>query len=160
VNYFIRGENLVEITLREITKDNWRECVDLKVGPGQEKFVAPNLFSIAEAKFEPEWRPLAIYRGETMVGFTMYGRDERDGSYWIIRLMIDAAYQGRGYGRAAMIEVIRQLKEKPDCREIRISFVPENKAAEQLYLNLGFERTGWIEEGEVVLRLALGRANY
>ncbi|NJN96924.1 MAG: GNAT family N-acetyltransferase [Anaerolineales bacterium] len=145
----------MEITLREVTQQNWRECVDLKVAPEQENFVAPNLFSIAESKFEPDWRPLAIYVGETIVGFTMVGRDERDGSYWIIRLMIDAAYQRRGYGRAAMKEVIRQLKQKPDCREIKISFMPENVAAEKLYLSLGFERTGWIEDGEVVLMLPL-----
>jgi len=150
----------VEITLREITKNNWRECVDLKVAPEQEKFVAPNLFSIAEAKFEPDWRPLAIYAGETMVGFTMVGQDERDGSYWIIRLMVDTAYQGRGYGRAAMKEVIRQLKQKPDCREIKISFVPENVAAEKLYFGLGFERTGLIEDGEVVLRLVFNSPSY
>ena len=145
----------MEISLREITKDNWRECADLKVAPGQEIFVAPNLYSIAESKFEPEWKPLAIYCGETMVGFTMYGRDNRDGSFWVIRLMVDQAYQGRGYGRAAMVEVIRQIKEKPDCHEIRISFMPENKQAEKLYLGLGFEHTGLIEEGEVVLRLGL-----
>lgn len=145
----------MEITLKEVTQQNWRECVDLKVAPEQENFVAPNLFSIAESKFEPEWSPLAIYAGETIVGFTMVGRDERDDSYWIIRLMVDAAYQGRGYGRAAMKEVIRQLKQKPDCREIKISFVPENVAAEKLYLGLGFKPTGWIEDGEVVLQLPL-----
>jgi diamine N-acetyltransferase len=143
----------VEITLREITKDNWRECAKLKVSPEQEDFVAPNLYSIAESKFEPEWRPLAIYCGEALVGFTMYGRDDRDDSYWIIRLMVDQAYQGRGYGRAAMRQVIQQLQAKPDCREIRISFAPENKQAEKLYLGLGFEHTGLVEEGEVVLRL-------
>ncbi len=144
----------MEITLRDITKDNWRECIDLKVGLGQENFVASNLYSLAESKFEPEWTPLTIYSGETMVGFTMYGRDDRDGSYWIIRLMVDAAHQGRGYGRAAMAEVIRRLRALPDCREIKISFAPENIAAEKLYLDLGFQRTGLIEEGEVVLRLA------
>lgn len=143
----------MEITLKEVTQQNWRECVDLKVAPEQEHFVVPNLFSIAESKFEPDWRPLAIYAGDIIVGFTMYGRDERDSSYWIIRLMIDAAYQGRGYGRAAMTEVIRQLKQKPDCREIKISFVPENVAAEKLYLGLGFKPMGWIEDGEVVLML-------
>ena len=122
----------MEITLREITKDNWEKCIKLKVGLGQENFVASNLYSIAESKFEPDWMPLAIYHDKSLVGFMMYGYDSRDNNYWVIQLMVDAAYQGRGYGRAAMREVIQRLRAIPDCREIKISYVPENSSAEKL----------------------------
>ncbi len=143
----------MEITLKEITKDNWRQCINLKVGQGQQDFVASNLYSIAESKFEPDWAALGIYQGEMMVGFTMYGRDSDEGSYWIIRLMVDEQRQGRGYGRAAMQEIIRRLKATPGCAEIKISFAPENKVAERLYRSLGFQHTGLVIEGETVLRL-------
>lgn len=143
----------MDITLREITKDNWKQCISLKVAPNQQNFVASNLYSLAESRFEPDCMPLAIYHDETMVGFTLYGRDSSDGSYWIARLMVDQQYQGRGYGRAAMQEVIRRLKATPDCAEIRISFEPENNVAERLYLSLGFLPTGLIIDGEVVFHL-------
>ncbi len=145
----------MKVVLRDINKDNWKQCIGLKVAPEQKNFVASNLYSIAESKFEPDWTPLAIYHDETMVGFTIYGRDSSDGSYWIIRLMIDEQHQGRGYGRAVMQEVIQRLKETLDCTEIKISFAPENRAAEKLYLSLDFQHTGLVEDGEIVLRLPI-----
>jgi ribosomal protein S18 acetylase RimI-like enzyme len=42
--------------------------------------------------------------------------------------------------------------------EIRLSFEPNNIVAERLYASLGFERTGEIEEGEVVMRLRVQRS--
>lgn len=143
------------IELREITGENWKQCVRLRVAKEQEHFVAPNAYSLAQARYEPENIPLAIYDGDTMVGFVMYGFDFDDNNYWISRLMIDARSQGKGYGRAAMEEVIRRLKEKADCKEIAISYEAENLAAEKLYLSLGFIKTGEIIEGEVVARLRL-----
>lgn len=61
------------VTLRDITKANWQECANLNLAPGQEHFVASNAYSLAESKFQPTFVPLAIYAGETMVGFVMYG---------------------------------------------------------------------------------------
>jgi diamine N-acetyltransferase len=70
--------------------------------------------------------------------------------------MIDQAFQGQGYGRAATLEAVRRIrKEFPDCGELFLSFEPENKNAESLYLSLGFQHTGRVEEGELVMRLAL-----
>ncbi len=52
----------LEVTLREITKENWRDIVRLKVAPHQEQFVTSNATSIAEAHFNPEIaRNQAIY---------------------------------------------------------------------------------------------------
>lgn len=88
-----------------------------------------------------------------MVGFAMYGREAETGFDWIIRLMIDTRYQGRGYGRAAMEELLARLKQAPDSKGIKISYRPENRTAERLYAQLGFRPTGEIEEGEVVAQL-------
>jgi diamine N-acetyltransferase len=66
------SESSIEVTLREITKDNWRDLLRLKVAPSQEQFVASNAMSIAEAHFNPEvaWFR-AIYAGDVPVGFLM-----------------------------------------------------------------------------------------
>jgi diamine N-acetyltransferase len=69
--------------------------------------------------------------------------------------MIDERFQGRGYGKAALLEIIEAMKQTEDCREIYLSFVPENTGAEKLYLSVGFENTGEISQGEKVLRYVI-----
>jgi diamine N-acetyltransferase len=138
------------IQLRKINRDNLFECIGLKTSEDQQEFVATNVVSIAQAYVEPTWIPMAIYADDMMAGFVMYGRDAETGFDWIIRLMIDARYQGRGYGRATMSEVLSTLKQSPDSKGIQISYAPENHTAERLYAQLGFRPTGEIEEGEVV----------
>ncbi len=147
----------MEVTLKEITLENWIECVRLQPSEEQKEFVASNLFSIAESKFHPSWEPLAIYANKIMVGFIMYGPEEgHEGRYWVIRLMIDQNHQRKGYGNAAMREALRRIKDKPDYRELLISFVPENIAARKLYESLGFVDTGEVEDEELVFRFAAG----
>ena len=69
----------------------------------------------------------------------------------IDRLMVAAKYQGRGYGRAAMLEAIERLEGMPGCRRIRTSFEPTNVVAESLYESLGFRKTGEVTHGEIVV---------
>ncbi|OGC95381.1 MAG: hypothetical protein A2W25_10405 [candidate division Zixibacteria bacterium RBG_16_53_22] len=130
------------ITLRVITMGNFRECLALKLEPGQKNFVASNLYSLAEAKADGISVPPAVYSGETMVGFVMYWYDEENKYGHIERLMMDRRHQRKGYGRAAMVEVIERLKENPGIREIEVSFEHDNVGADRLYASLGFERTG------------------
>ena len=139
---------MAEIVLREITRENFRECVSLKLEPSQEALVAPNVESLAEAKVDPTLVPLAIYDRAAlgaplgdhgMVGFTMYGPVAAVG--FIKRLMIDKRFQRKGYGRAAMREVIRRLRLDPQVQLIGTRHRRENEAAANLYRNLGF--TPW-----------------
>lgn len=143
------------IELRDVTRKNWRECIALTVAPGQEQFVAPNVRSLAESKFYPRDVPLAIYDGDQMIGFTMIGQEEEEaaaGQWWIIRFMIDAKQQGKGYGKAALREVLKLLQTRPDCKEIFLSVEPHNTVARHLYHAFGFVDTGLIESGEMVMR--------
>lgn len=148
------------ITLREITRENYRQVGKLKVADDQNTFVASNPWSMAQAKYEPGLVPLGIYDGDEPVGFAMYGEEDYGlARLWAIwRLMVDQRYQGKGYGRAAMHLLIERLKAESNGHTgIIISFVPENDAARKLYTSLGFEDTGLIEDGECVFRLPLGR---
>lgn len=142
---------MADVTLRDVTRDNWKECVALKVADGQAGFVAPNLWSLVEARFETHCVPQAVYDGGTMVGFTMYAVEE--GTGWLIRLMVDAAHQGRGLGRAATWEVIRRLRADPAVVRIRLSCVQGNEGAAGLYRSLGFVETGEMEHNEVIMEL-------
>ena len=59
------------VSLREITADTVRTICALRVTPAQERLVAPNAVSIAQAHFEPAAWFRAIYAGDEPVGFAM-----------------------------------------------------------------------------------------
>lgn len=141
------------VVLKEIDRHNFFDVIKLKVAEEQTKFVATNMFSLAQAKAFPECECLAIYHNDELVGFTMYCMDHEDQEYWIYRLMIDAKYQSKGYGKAAMELVIEKIKEDTQHRVIYISFEPENIWAQQLYEQLGFIADGRVIDGEVVFKL-------
>jgi len=142
------------VDLAPVTSANWRRCVDLRVRPDQKNLVASNLYSLAQAKVIPTMNPAAISADGAVVGFCMYGIDPEDGRHWIWRLMVDARHQGKGYGRAAMVEILRRLA-LDGAREIYTSFDAENTPAERLYRSLGFCPTGMVIGGETVVRLDL-----
>ncbi len=143
------------ITLREITMSNFIACIKLSVAEAQKEFVASNVFSLAEAKADRVSNPLGIYAGEDLVGFIMYDVNAGEKRGYISRLMIDARFQGKGYGRAAMAEVVDHLKREPGLRDIQTSYHPDNATAAGLYTSLGFLQTGEFVDGEVVVRIPL-----
>jgi len=150
------ADQAATVTLREVVIANFNEVIRLQPAPGQENFIAPNVLSIAQSKVAPNFAPVAIHAGDDVVGFLMFGQDIETLKWHIVRLMIGAQYQRRGYARTALRQLIDQLAQRPDCEEIIISFMPGNVAAEKLYESLGFEKTGeFDDEGEVLMRLEL-----
>lgn len=129
-----------KVYLRPINKENWLECANLELAPGQEKFVAQNIYSIAQAKFEPERVALAIYnQNDKMVGFVMYNdKPLNDGSFRISRLMIDSEHQGKGYGPQVVKQVIRNLCDVKDCTEVIVEFFASNEIVEKAAKKFGF----------------------
>ncbi len=136
---------MVKVHLRKVTRDNFHECISLEVDESQKGLVASNVKSLAEAYVNPNLFPLAIYDAAVMgyeepklpmVGFTMY--EIVAGVGFITRLMIDHKYQRKGYGRAAMLEVIRRLKLYPEVELIATSYQRGNETASKLYRSLGF----------------------
>lgn len=143
----------MEVVLKEITMKNFKECLNLQLNEAQKKFVAPNMYSLAEAKADSVSVPHAIYCNVTMVGFIMYDYDTETELGCISRLMVDLSHQGKGYGRIAMQEIIKRIQLIDGCKGIWTSFHPKNVAAEKLYESLGFKKTGEILDGEVVCKM-------
>lgn len=143
------------VTLREITEETVVTICKLKVKPEQEGFVASNALSIAQAHFDPDAWFRAIYAGETPVGFVMVDDDVQKKEYFLWRFMIDARYQGMGFGRKALLQVIEYVKTRPGAKEFYTSYVPGEGCPRDFYIALGFEETGEEEEGERVMRLTL-----
>lgn len=146
------------VTFRPIIRDNFIDVVKLSVHESQRGFVASNVFSIAESTVEPTCVPQAVYAGEELVGFTMHGYEESADRWWILRMMIGAEHQGKGYGKAAMRKLIRELVDEHGMETIFISYDFGNDAAASLYRGLGFRETGEVKHGEIVAELRLNEA--
>lgn len=144
------------VTLREVTKETVRAILRLKVAPEQEQFVASNAVSIAQAYFDREiaWFR-AIYADEVPVGFVMLSDDPAKAEYFLWRFMIDARYQGHGYGRRAIDLLIEYVRTRPGAKELLVSCVPGDGSPCPFYEKLGFVYTGEQDEDELVLRLDL-----
>ncbi len=130
---------MANVFLRRVTVQNWKDCINLTLAPGQEAYIPTNLYSIAEAQFYPEARSRAIYsESNVLVGYTLFGRDVMSGKWKVFRLMIDAAHQRKGYGEAAMKQIIAEIAKEPDGEEILICYHDPNEDARRLYVRLGF----------------------
>jgi diamine N-acetyltransferase len=145
----IRGS---EVTLREVTKDNLRDVLRLKVAPEQERFVASNAVSIAQAYFDRDsaWFR-AIYAGETAVGFLMLADRPAESSYYLWRLMVDQRYQGMGFGARALALLIEHVRLRPGATRLMTSCVPAEGGPGPFYEKLGFTYTGEKDEDELVM---------
>lgn len=143
------------VELREVTSETVREICRLVVAPGQDRFVAPNAVSIAEAYFHPTAWFRAIYAVGEPVGFIMLDDDDTKLLYTLWRLMIADGFQGRGYGKRAVELLIDYVRTRPGATALMTSWVPGDDGPAEFYRKLGFEPTGEMDEGEVVGRLAL-----
>ena len=142
------------VELRKIDKENYSQCLALKVSDEQKSFVASNVYSLAQAwVFYKTAFPFAIYADNIMVGFVMMGYYAEEQIYNIWRFMIDGRFQGKGYGKAALQLSIDYLLKEFDVNEVFLSFEPSNVVAEKLYSSVGFKRTGEVSGGEMVMRL-------
>ena len=75
--------------------------------------------------------------------------------YYLWRYMIDARYQGLGFGRQALLLLIEHVRTRPDAKELLLSYVPAEGGPELFYAGLGFVNTGEVHDGENVMRLTL-----
>jgi diamine N-acetyltransferase len=144
------------VHLREVTRETLRAILSLQVHDEQRQFVANNANSIAEAYFTKEAWFRAIYAGDTPVGFVMLYLEPEQAEYFLWRYMIDARYQGRGYGRAALQQVIDYVKTLPNARALTLSYHKATGDPEGFYRKLGFEPTGEMMEDEYIMKLELG----
>ena len=141
------------VTLREVNKESLRPVLLLNVAPEQKRFVHSNAYSIAQAYFQREaaWFR-AIYADETPVGFVMLSDEPTIPEYYLWRFMIDARYQGYGFGRRALELLFKHVKTRPGAKEIFTSCMPGEGSPYEFYEKLGFAPTGEVDDGEVVMR--------
>ena len=159
------------LRLEKVNGRNVWDILKLTVSEDQRDFVARNDISIIEAYTAITAHgyafPFGLYEEETPVGFLMIGYDADDywddappiakGSYNLWRLMIDRAYQKKGYGKEAVSLALDFIRTFP-CGKADIcwlSYEPENTVARHLYASFGFVETGETDGEELIAVLKL-----
>ena len=156
----------MRIKLKPVDDQNRDAVLALSVREDQ-PFVAANEVSLRQAeetnaKYPGVARPFGIYADEKLVGFCMFAfapqAEDPDDRYWLWRFMIDKSEQGKGYGQAALQEIIRYFKDNGADR-LFLSTEPENELGLHIYQKAGFRKTGIIDDDEAVLMRMLKGPN-
>ncbi|MDA7028564.1 GNAT family N-acetyltransferase [Bacillus sp. CLL-7-23] len=147
----------MSISLKEINATNWYECTELSVSEEQKKiFPVSVVYWMASSKYEynNELELLAVYDENLIVGVVAYGIDPDIDAPWITTVMIDEKYQGKGYGKEAVKQLIDLIVKRHHYKKIMIGHRPNNDVAAKLYESLGFHEIKQTED-EVVRCLQL-----
>jgi diamine N-acetyltransferase len=149
--------------LRPVRREDVRKLAAMEIAPDQVGFVAPNVMTLAQAPYETGAHVFAVWQGEDMVGLLAMvdnreyqhgevGDDPNSAFMW--RLMIDRKHQGKGHGRAVLLEMADWVRSRGLAR-IFTSVVPGNAVATRFYESAGFVPTGRFLDGEAEMRLDL-----
>lgn len=153
---------MLQVTLREVNSDNVRTICRLTVRPDQERLVASNAFSLAEALFAKEAWYRAIFVDEQPVGFVMLWDDtlntvvQHKPEIYLWRLMLAEPFQGQGIGKQTLSLILEHVRSRPGITRFYTSYVPGEASLAHFYLSFGFAPNGEIDEdGEVVIEFPL-----
>ena len=146
------------IELKPITEENFIDAFNLRLAPGQERFVSHPIRSLAQAYvYRNQCQPFGIYAAGRMVGYVMVIYDYDIPEYDIWHMMIDERAQGHGYGREALDRVIEYIRTKPfgDSSRVALTCNRDNVNARRLYEDKGFNPTGNEDEDEIELTMTV-----
>ncbi len=158
---------MATVQLRDIVTDADREAVlALRRAPGQERYLGSMASHFEDAADEPRAKPRmwSVHDGDQLVGFVMISDNIEEphedllGPYFLWRLLIDAPYQGRGYGAATIDAVVAYLRTRPNADVLLTSCGPGEGSPQPFYEHYGFVPTGEIKWDEIVYRLDLKEA--
>ena len=140
----------MEISLRQITKENYEKVCELDVTKDQQDNVACNMWSLVESSYNEGYETRAIYIKDQPVGFFMRVEESATKtSIW--RFMIDKAHQQKSIGRIALNLALAEIKAVKALTEIEICYNPNNPVAKTFYASFGFTEVGMDEDNEDML---------
>ena len=143
------------IRLEEINETNWREG-PLRVKPEQQKYVADatTILARAYAYRHHNSRAVMIYDDETPVGMGLYHDDPQMEAYIFSELLIDARYQGRGFGCEATRLMLDEMRSAGRYNKVVLCYIEGNEGAKRLYEKFGFQVIDQ-DEDEIIMQAEL-----
>lgn len=145
---------LEELSAKTIVAAN-----SLTLKPGQEQFVAPTSYALAESYFNPatEW-PRVVLEGDTVVGFIRghfdADSDQPEFRSCIWRITVAASAQGKGVGRFAIEALAREAKSR-GFTTLTVLWEGGADGPGEFFHKLGFVEIGTSRFGETIGELSL-----
>lgn len=136
------------VTIRKINPEGY--ITDLAVLPEQEPFVHSAERMLVDVKGDAELHAnlFEILADELPVGLVYYADLPELNVYNLCQFFIDKRYQGRGYGKAALLLVLDKMREEGRYKRVSVTYQERNVAAMRLYESVGFVHTGAEFEGD------------
>lgn len=163
-----------KLTFHEVTKENWHAVASLSVKEEQGGNVAPNVWSLLLSHYDQDAWVRAIYADETPVGMLMLDMWDEKEMYSIWRFMIDARYQGLGYGRRSVQFAIDHVRQhRPQAKLLHLhstppegfgsdnegGAVPPECSPYKFYESMGFKKIAEPgDDGEVPMAIELSES--
>jgi len=141
-----------ELRLEELSASNIVAANSLTLRPGQEQFVTPTSYAIADAYVNPltSW-PRVVLNEDQVVGFVRGNFDpeaqqeEFRSCLWRINVAADA--QGAGVGKFAVWALAEEARSRGFHR-LTVIWEPGEEGPEEFFLRIGFVITGETQYGE------------
>ncbi|MBQ4423366.1 MAG: GNAT family N-acetyltransferase [Clostridia bacterium] len=137
------------IRLTNVTEENRAEAEALSVREDQKGFLAPASGILARESVYRDCggRVFVIEDDGTVVGLALVREftDEPLG-YDLQQFMIDARYQGRGFGSAALSRILDALRNEGHYDHVEVCVKKADTAAIRLYEKHGFVDSGYVDE--------------
>ncbi|WP_448548472.1 GNAT family N-acetyltransferase [Thalassotalea fusca] len=146
----------MEVTIHDITKDNWVDMIDLDITKEQEKYVALPSEAIAASKFYDYYVNRGVYLGDRPIGFVQYYPNFEDGKpneIFIDQLIIDVSLQGKGFGSEAIKLVLEEIKQLPSINAVSICYVNGHDVMKRFFERFGFQVVEQDEFDETIMEL-------
>ncbi len=123
--------------------------IKVRVLPEQQDFVAAEDMTTGSLQ-EENVIGYDIFDGAQLVGFAMlrkYDDEETGETCWFLwEYVIDAAQQGRGYGKRALLELIELMCREFAMKIMTTTYIWGNEVAKNLYESVGFTETDVVDE--------------
>ncbi|HWQ58145.1 MAG TPA: GNAT family N-acetyltransferase, partial [Clostridia bacterium] len=88
----------------------------------------------------------ALCNGKDIVGLALtYEEDEEPACYYLMGLMVDRRFQGRGYGPEAVRLIVGEFLQNPRYPMIEVSVDRTNGRALRLFEKAGFTDSGYTD---------------
>ena len=137
------------LKLAEITEDNWLEAASLSVREDQKGFLAPAAGIIARGYVYRDCKGhvYAFEHDGVLVGLALVREftDEPLG-YDLQQFMIDARFQGRGFGSEALGLILDVLRREAHYDHVEVCVKKADETAIRLYEKHGFKDSGYVDE--------------
>jgi diamine N-acetyltransferase len=148
-----------ELRLEELSAKTIVAANTLSLKPGQEAFVAPTSYAIAESYFNPvtEW-PRVVVDGDSVVGFIRGHFDpettQPEFRSCIWRITVAANQQGKGVGRFAVLALAEEAKSRGH-HKLTVLWDAGDAGPGEFFHKLGFVDTDVTRYGETISELTL-----